>query len=281
MESGGRLAGRLPYLHRRRALGLATIGMPALTHYLGPAIAPEFESASAVRSLKSLGIISGLLSGLPPAIHVSFRLHSGIRDTLAFDRAGFLSTTQFTVEILPAPVERLWTQLRDKTRNMIRRAEENLAVAPCMEAAFFSRFYNECLNSAGKQNAYDEEKVATLAAEVLRRGKGRILVAATPDSSPQAAVFTVWDNEREYYFMSCRLPGAHRGSIQLLIWAALQQAATSGRVFDMDGIHVVGDKLPNLILSTGFGGTIVPRFWVSRTSPLVKLMSTLLTASRR
>jgi hypothetical protein len=37
VESGGRLAGRMPYLEKRRALRVRSLEMPALTYLLGPA----------------------------------------------------------------------------------------------------------------------------------------------------------------------------------------------------------------------------------------------------
>jgi hypothetical protein len=270
VESGGRLAGRLPFFAKRRAFGIKSLEMPALTYLLGPAILPEFASRGAVRSLKEFHIVTKLVKALPLAWHTSFRLHADTGNALAFAAAGFQVSIDQSVEILPDEQEVLWRQMRDKNRNMIRRAREHLTIRPSTEPGFFSRFYQECLSEAGKQNTYDEAVVEPLVENASRRQVGRVLVAKRPDGTPDAAIFTVWDAKREYYLMSTRRQSAHAGAINLLIWEALCSAAKSGRIFDMAGIHVLAPNVPNLVLLTGFGGMVVPRLRVARTHPVLR-----------
>jgi hypothetical protein len=270
VESGGRMVGRLPFFTKRRAFGLKSLEMPALTYLLGPAILPEFATCGAVRSLKAFHIVKKLVNALPPAWHASFRLHADTGNALAFAAAGFQVSVDQSVEILADEQEVLWRQMRDKNRNMIRRAREHLTIRPSTEPGFFSRFYQECLNEAGKQNTYDEAVVEPLVVNASSRQVGRVLVADRPDGTPEAAIFTVWDAKREYYLMSARRRTAHSGAINLLIWEALCSAAESGRIFDMAGIHVLAPNVPNLVLLTGFGGTIVTRLRVARTHPILK-----------
>ncbi|MDD2704835.1 MAG: hypothetical protein PHU07_05815 [Acidocella sp.] len=53
---------------------------------------------------------------------------------------------------------------------------------------------------------------------------------------------------------------------------AIQHAVAKGLVFDMDdGMHVKNNCLPNLLLLTGFGGTIKPRYVVQSSSPVVQM----------
>jgi hypothetical protein len=42
-DLGGQLAGRLPFIMRRRMKCFTTIHIPALTHCLGPAISPALD----------------------------------------------------------------------------------------------------------------------------------------------------------------------------------------------------------------------------------------------
>ncbi|MGE4482486.1 GNAT family N-acetyltransferase [Acidocella sp.] len=281
VESGGRLAGRLPFISRRRFGLLKTIHMPSLTHYLGPALAPEYERPGAVKSFKSIEIHMQLLTQLPKAMHIWFRLHPAIATTLAFDRAGFSNLAQWTVEIPPAAPTELWKRMRDKTRNAIRRASEVMQAETLNDSAFFFDFYNDCLRDTGRQNSYDKECLKRLIPEALSRGRGRVLAAREADGTPQAAIFTVWDARREYYFMSARRPKAHFGAVSLLLWSALQEAAAQGRVFDMDGIHVVDGQCPNLLLLSGFGGNFSPRYCVSRTNAALSLLQTARHLVRR
>ncbi|MDE2240466.1 MAG: GNAT family N-acetyltransferase [Rhodospirillales bacterium] len=280
-DLGGQLAGRLPFIMHRWMKCFTTIHIPALTHCLGPAISPALDRPGAVKSFKPIQICAQLLQQLPKAAHIWFRLHPDTTNTLAFETAGFSSNVQWSVEIAPAASDVLWKQMRDKTRNAIRRAGDTLQVTESDDEGFFLDFYNACLHEAGRRNSYDEDCLKQLGAEILLRNRGRVLVAARADGTPQAAILTVWDTRREYYFMSSRQPGAHFGAVNLLLWHALQNAAARGRIFDMDGIHVVGTQTPNLLLLSGFGGSIVPRYCVSRSSATGNILRKTGRAFRR
>lgn len=234
-----------------------------------------------MKSSKPINVTGELLAQLPKAAHIWFRLHPQTANTLAFERAGFTCTTQWSVEIAPRPKDDLWKQMRDKTRNAIRRAGDILTVETLRDGLFFPDFYKQSLREAGRANNYDDDLLRMLIPEAIRRQQGRVLAAMAADGTPQAAIFTVWNEDREFYFMSSRSPKAHFGAVNLLIWHAIQTAAVAGRVFDMDNIHVVNGNLPNLLLLSGFGGEIVPRYCVSKTSPMLALGKTLGQALRR
>ncbi len=272
VEAGGQLIARLPYLLSHIPLtGAARLGMPPMTHVLGPALLAEQDSTKSVRSPKQFGIVTALIEQLPKAAHISFRFHAGISNTLAFDAAGFSSGVYFTVEIPPAAPQKIWRQMRDKTRNVIRRASERLSVAELAEAVVFVDFYERNLQQKGQINTYDRATCIRIISACQQRGAGRMLVARDAAGEPQAAIFTIWDERYEYYFMSTRKAGSLNGATSLLIWTALQSAAQHGRIFDMDNVHVQKQRLPNLLLLTGFGGTLMPRYYVRRTSPLLQL----------
>ena len=270
-ESGGAIVGRLPYLLLRRFPGMTSLRMPRLAHVLGPALAPELSGPGFPRSLRQLAVTADLIAKLPRASHIGFRLHRELTNTLAFDAAGFSSRVDYTVEVQPAPPELLWRQMRDKTRNVIRRAQEQLSVSEKIDPFNFMLFYERNLRERGARNNYDISLCTTLMSECLRRNVGRFLVAASAVGDMEAAVFTVWDDTAEYYFMSTRTLGSMNGAVSLLIWRAIQHAAEKRLIFDMDSVHIRNGLYPNLLLLTGFGGTLKPRYWVRRTSTMFGL----------
>jgi len=278
---GGVVVGRLPYLVTRRAFGLTTIGMPMLTHVLGPALAADFSDRNAAHPMKQVKIIHDLIAQLPKASHISFRLHSSLSNTLAFAAAGFDSSVSFTVEVLPGAPEAMWRQMRDKTRNVIRRARERLSVTENFDVGTFLDFYDTNLRESGRVNHYDRRICGDIIRASLLRGVGRLIVTSTPTGRLQSAIFTVCDHRTEYYFMSTRAPDSMNGATSLAIWTAMQNAARNSRVFDMDGLHVNNTTLPNLQLLTGFGGRIRPRYMVRRTSPLGSLAQFIRGVFRR
>ncbi len=242
-----------------------------MTHVLGPVLAVDETGRNSPGVIKQISIVEEMVTKLPKASHILFRLHGGVTNTLAFNAAGFSSHVDFTVEILPASREEMWRQMRDKTRNVIRRAQEHLRLDDTIGPDQFIRFYEDNLHEKGLKNHYNRSICLTIVTECLRRGVGRVLAAREPSGKLQAAIFTVWDEQSEYYFMSTRGLGAMNGAINLTIWEAIQHAAAKGLVFDMDGMHVKNNRLPNLLLLTGFGGTIKPRYVVQRSSPVVQM----------
>ena len=233
--------------------------MPAMTHLLGPAVTGS--------STRQLSITRELLAQLPPASHVWFRLHPGIVSTLAFDSAGFGNGVDFTVRIAPDRADALWERMRDKTRNVIRRAEERLSVVEWRDPGKFLDFYEDNLRARGQRNVYDRRLCAAVIASSVGRGRGRISVAADPGGVPKAAIFTVWDRSIEYYHMSTRATHSTNGATSLLVWNAIRHAAGNDLAFDMDGVNTQ----TNLSFVTGFGGTIAPRFLVCRSSASFRL----------
>lgn len=273
--SGGLVVGRLPYLPLQGRFGITGIGMPRMTHVLGPSMAPQFSGDNFPRSLKQMSILDELIQQLPPTDYTRFRLHGGLSNTLAFETAGFIATAEYTVEIDPCPPEVSWKQLRDKTRNVIRRAQEVLTLCELSDAtidsARFSAFYEGNLLEKQLRSDYDSSLVRRLVQETMLRNSGRILAAVDAAGDIQAAVFTIWDHHSEYYFMSTRRPAAHNGAVSMLVWEAIQHAARLNLRFDMDGLHVKRGEVPNLLLCTGFGGRLSPRYLVTRTSRSVQL----------
>lgn len=262
VSSGGTVVGRLPYFHKTRGRWHAELIMPMLTHALGPALTPDVSKNASARVMRPFSITSDLIAQLPKASHVDFLLHRGIKDTLAFQAAGFSTGVNFTIEIAPDTPEALWRQLRDKTRNIIRRAQERLTVVDLADPRQFVDFYQENLRDRDLRNYYERDICEQLVTACLRRGVGRTWAAVEPAGAVQAAIFTIWDHEIEYYYLSTRRLGSMNGAISLLIWNAMQHASENGLIFDMDRVDGA-----NILLVSGFGGTVTPRYMVWRTTP--------------
>lgn len=262
VSSGGAVVGRLPYILFRKISGHKVLSIPDLTHALGPAITSDTAGNNSTRSLRQFTITRDLIAQLPKASHIGFRLHQGITNTLAFEAAGFSTIVDYTVEIAPHPREALWSQMRDKTRNVIRRAGERLTVVDLLDPERFLDFYESNLRERGLRNYYPRHICLELIAECLRRGVGRLLIAVDPKGNYKSGVFTIWDHQQEYYFMSTRTRDSQNGATSLLIWTAVQHAALQGLTFNTNGL----DSRSNFMLLTGFGGTIKPRLIVEKSS---------------
>ena len=261
VTSDNRIVGRFPFTVQRLSGGRTLCGMPELTHFLGPVIA-EHEGAACNRIIRQGSIVRELLDQMPVTSGFYHKMHVGISDMLAFQQEGYHTAVQFTHEVAPEEQATLWRHLRDKTRNVIRRAEEKLIVGDVADPAEFVAAYAGNLSHRHQRNHYREKTILRLSADVIDRGQGRILGARHRDGGLLAAILYVWDARRAYYLMTTRSSHASNGSVSLLIWRAIADCAARGLVFDFDGVAADGD----ILFFTGFGGLMKPRYIASRYS---------------
>ncbi len=265
VRANGRTVGRLPYALRRR-LGFNTVYMPPITHVLGPAV-EEGAGGVNTRFLNRLSVTRELIRMLPTQI-VRQKLHRQIPDTLAFQAEGFKTTVLFTHEIAPAPHEKIWRNMRDKTRNVIRRAQERLTVAPLDDAGAFLHFYNQNVASRGRRNRIDSATCQALIEASQERDCGQILSARDADGKLAAAIFIAWDHEVAHYLMSSRDKNSDNGAVSLLLWEAIKKVTSLGLVFDFNGVSNEGA----IVFYAGFGAEIRPCYNVERSGPAFRVL---------
>lgn len=276
VRSGDRVLGRLPYLLRRGRIGGTWCQMPTFCHFLGPAIDPG-RGAPCNRTLRRDQILRDLIRGLPPHAVFSQRMHRGLSDVMVFSESGFHADAQFTFEIAPDHPDRLWSAMRDKTRNVIRRATERLEVTDDLAPADFARIYVEQALATGVPSYYPQDGLARITAAAIGRERGRILAAKTPDGQVVAAIFCVWDRQCCYYLLSTRRRDAENGATAMLLWEAIQQASARGLIFDFDGLLTPGNR----VFFLGFGGTVRPRFHVTRQTLAHRVLTLPVKAAHR
>ena len=242
--------------------------MPELTFFLGPVIA-EGEGAPCNRIVRRTRILIELVEQMPPTSLFYQKMHAGVTEMIGFQDQGFDVTVQFSHDVHPADEKVLWRNMRDKTRNVIRRAEETLTVGDLDDPVEFLAFYEANLAARGQRNLYHPATVLLLAAEARLRERGRILAARDAEGRLVAAIFIVWDAQRAYYLMTTRTADAANGAVSLLIWRAMIQSAESGRIFDFAGLAAGGD----LLFFSGFGGSVSPRYIALRQTVRQRAMN--------
>jgi len=178
VKAGDKTVGRLPYLVRSR-FGLKGIWTPPITYFLGPGI-DEGEGSPNTRFLKRMEITRELIAKLPKSSWECIRCHAGTKDVIAFQEQRFRTYVQFTHEIQPAPVDLLWQQMRNKTRNVIRRAKEQISIEQILDPEEFIRAHKSNLAAEGENDSLDMEACQRVLSAALARRQGRILGAAIP-----------------------------------------------------------------------------------------------------
>jgi hypothetical protein len=270
-ERGGRMAGSLRFVERYE--GNARIcEMPQITRFLGPVIAPQSgKTETRIRSTHS--IITELLRQIADSDHVEMTLDAGFGDLAPFLAAGYDVRVHptFLLDCKNQPIDKLWAGLRDKTKNIIRRARERLTVREIDDINRFTAFYKSNLD--GAESYFDLSLLAPAFAAANARQQCKIVAAVDASGTPHAKVFFVWDDKYVHYFLSTRdRHMAHAGAVSLLLWTGIELAHSLGLWFDFDG-GIANDARYRIMVA--FGGEVANRFDVARSSANYRVQHTI------
>jgi hypothetical protein len=263
----------LPYLLTKR-FGVQACVMPELSLGLGPAV-DEGNGGTVSRNLRRGEITRDLIEKLPACALYSQRLHRDTPDALPFIQHGFTAEAVFTYEVAPDSEEALWRKMRDRTRDLVRSAQEQTTLVD-LEPEAFRSLYRSNAQKRGRSNHLDRSSALPVFGAALSRGQGRLLGARDAAGNILAAIFYVWDSSATYYVLTTRAPDMQNGVVSRLIWEAMRESAAQGRIFDFAGIGAYG----NVLFYAAFGGEVRPRFLVQRTTPLYGAMRSTLSKSR-
>ncbi|WP_429250818.1 GNAT family N-acetyltransferase [Paraburkholderia sp. GAS333] len=255
------MIGEMPYLLVTKGVWKVS-EMPMLTRCLGPVIRSSGGNADDEWRHR-FNVCDKLVKQLPPSAFFEQQMDPRVSEAeaIAFAFNQFKVSVNFTLKIFPEQAEQdTWTHMRPNTRNVIRRASEQLSVQEIRCAKDFVRFYDANLGVRQQRNMYGSSMMEGLLAEVIKRDAGKLLGCYGKDGQLQAAVAVVADNTALYYFLSSRKQDAHGGAVSLLIWTAIRLAHERQLVFDFDGISNQGI----LMFLSGFGGKLVRRFEIRR-----------------
>jgi hypothetical protein len=269
IKHNGRLVGRMPY-YLEKKFGHTLSLLPQLTHFIGPAI-EEGKGSANQRFLHRFTVTRELIWSLPRTAYFYQKLYRGITDILAFQAEGYDSSVQFTHEIAPQSEGQIWTGLRDKTRNMVRKAGQQFTCETISDPGIFIRLYSDNLRARRKTSGIDLVICEKLIDTCLARDCGRIYVARQRNGTIAAAAFCAWDETSTYYLMSTRTLDSGNSAATLLLWNAIKDANSRGLIFDFDGVPSTGAVL----FYAGFGATVQPRYIVSTSGKILNLVNTV------
>jgi hypothetical protein len=267
----GTLIARMPYSIERR-LGLRISRLPTLIRTLGPAmIDMPGKPAAALR--RRLEITNQLIDQLPAFDQFDQLFDPRITDAVSFAYRGFVTGTTYAFQIdTRSPEEQIWAAMNDKTRNVIRKVKDRLSVRIMDDPGLFVAFYTSNLEK--QANFHGCTRLTRLLEAILSQNAGTLLGAFDEADQPVAAACITWDAVSAYHFLSTRRPDAPSGATSLLIWEAARIACRRQLAFDLDGVT----SPQSLLFLSGFGGRMVQRLRVRRSSKLFRVANLSLSA---
>jgi hypothetical protein len=273
VTSGGAVIARLPYI-TKRILGVPSIGMPPLTHVLGPQL-PVFRGAVEARFSERRALLTELISRLPPHRYFNQVCDPGVADTLPFYGAGYDSALKYTLRIpLRLSADQMLQAMRKQIRYDIRKAEQRLAVQTDLGIDTFCHFFNACTQANNHlwwsrrfTRQADALKIRVFEA-CIREDAGCLLAARDGAGVLRAAIMLVWGDGVMYYLLTAHdAEPEGAGSVKLLLWEAMKLAQRRGLVFDFHGLPRPGA----INILTGFGGVVANRIAVTKMPPALNI----------
>ncbi len=271
IRNDGKVIASWPYLIKVR-LGVRIATQPVLTRSLGPAIL-KGNGKDVAEFRREAEIVRELLAQLPRVHYFAQTLDPKSSAAIHLKTLGFTCMLDYSFRTPPGQSrDLLWSNMRDKTRNLIRSAENaGISVREVSDLDQFLHFYEHGLKRRGVANVYTSEAMRRICITALERHSAKVLGAYSAAGLLLAAILIVWDHENSYYLLSSRAPQTHSGAISLLIWHGMQDAAACGRGFDFDGTPTPG----TVRFLSGFNANLVPRIQVVRGPPLLRFAHTV------
>ncbi|NOX63308.1 MAG: GNAT family N-acetyltransferase [Chloroflexi bacterium] len=265
IEENGRVIARLPYAIQRHR-GLTLLTMPLLTPHLGPWLAP-LPGKYATRLSREHQLLDALIDRLPPFDLFQQSFHPHITNWLPFYWRGFRQTTRYTY-IIPdlGDLDRVWDGFRSNIKRAIHKAKKQVAVRSDLGLETFWRLNRLTFQRQGMEPPYNLDYLIRIDEACGQRNQRRMFFAEDARGRIHAALYLVWDHQTAYYLMGGNDPELQNsGAPSLLMWEAIQFAATTSKRFDFEGSMIPGVER----FFRGFGARQTPYFRVTKTNSLL------------
>lgn len=273
VKKGEHLTARMPYVLSRK-YGLTSITRPSLTPTLGP-WHRRTGAKSAKRLREEKDNIESLLEQLPPHHRCSINCNPALVNVLPFHWADFHLTVKYTYRLPDlTDLDAIWKGFATNIRSDIRKAQKQVTVEHDLGTKPFLETYAKTFARQGQQTPISLEFLDRLDGVLARQGKRQQFFAVDKQGRIHAAIYLVWDKRCAYYLLGGGDPKLRNsGATSLLVWSAIQHAATRSQAFDFEGSMLE----PVERFFRAFGAVQTPYYQVSRNnSRLLRIAAGLL-----
>jgi len=270
VRAGGVTVARWPYVVQRR-LGLTRLLAPPLTPRLGPLI-HSAETKLTRRLSQQKELLFALVDQLPPHDQFLQNFHTEFEYWLPLAWRGFTETTfySYTLEDL-SDLDATRSGISPGTRGQINKARRLLTIRTDHGTNDLYDALATTLLAKRRKMPFTGELLRNVHRTCLERNQGRLFTAHDKAGRFVAGLFFVWDDQTAYYLIGGATPeGRNSAATSLLMWEAIQFAATVTGRFDFEGSQI--ESIERFF--RGFGGRPVPYSHVERRS---RRMNALLT----
>lgn len=237
VENQGEILGCFPYTFRKK-IGMTIITMPKLTPMFYIYIRYPEGQKYATRLAYEKRIISGLIDQLPkvPSFHQKY--HYRFTNWLPFYWKGYRQTTRYSYIIEDLhDLDAVFDGFRDNIRREIRKARKKVNVAESDDVELFYQMVGRTFRRQNRETTFSRELLERVDEAARKQGARKIYFARDKETGVvHAGLYLVWDKNSAYYLAGGSNPDLRNsGAGSLLMWEAIQFAATVTNRFDFEG----------------------------------------------
>jgi hypothetical protein len=274
VSENGQQIGSLTIILERNTLGMRQGYNLPWARLCGPV------TSEGVSKEKRAHIARELIRQLPTDASLFLALADEV-DFRLFLSEGFRPTPADNYIVSPDRLPALYASFSKMTQRHIKQAQRDLIVSTTTPDDLIKIYASDLVRR--RRKSYGPLDIARdILTEGLRQGQARIFTAKRRDTDEvDAAIACLWDDARYYYWMTTRrLPvdgesKPHHGAVKLLLWSAIQDAASRGLTFDFDGAetNLAQSKQGKARLYRGMGAQRCVRYAVKRETKPEQILS--------
>ena len=268
LENNGVSVAAMPF-YLEVKYGLRFISQPLLTQSLGPWLSP-YEGKYHKQLSRQKRLINLLIEELPSFDYFCQNFHYSITNWLPFYWKGFQQVTRYTYVLEDlSDTDFVWSRFRENIRREIRKASKKLVIRTDLGIEKFLDLNLMTFKRQGIRPPYSRKFVNRLDFTCKKQGSRKIFFAEDSDGNVHSAIYIVWDKHSAYYLMGGADPALRSsGATSLLMWEAIQHAATVTQKFDFEGSMIESVER----FFRAFGARQVPYFQISKMSKRAKFL---------
>ena len=253
VKEGDEVVARLPYVLKKGGLV-----MPPLTQTLGPWMKPEYRRLQPgnTQLSKQKELIAALLEQLPPHKDFHMTFDSANDYILPYRWLGYRYEPTFSYRLSDlSDLNALYANIYQMAKRHIKGAPKRVTLSAYPTAEMLLHLLDKTFEAQGRKWPHDRALTRRLMEQSVENGHGKLIVAQDGDGNLHSGAFLLYDEKVCYYLLGGS-DSAFRssGAQSLVLWEAIQFAATVSQAFDFEGSNVEG--IENFFRQFG-GGCVI------------------------
>jgi hypothetical protein len=267
VRRGPTIAAVMPVVKQRCRLLQKRLGMPPLTHTLGPWLRPS-KAKYCKMLTEQKKLLTELIEALPEHDYFRQDFHFSTTNWLPFYWKGFSETTRYTCVLQNLEdLDAVWKGFDPELRSKILQAQEHLKVADDLGIDAFLQTCEEVSLRQGNRYPYPRDLILRIHEACKVRNAGRMFFAIGSDNRIHSAIYVAWTPYAVCYILGGGKPDLIQTSDAncLLLWEAIRFAPTVAQRFDFEGSMV----RPMVHFFRQFGARQMPHSRITRANGIV------------